>query len=60
VNQQNIAITMFNDKVHQFDKFKFHSKNLSIYNFQIFLIPQGTSAYHISHYNMVINFIWVH
>ncbi len=28
-------------------------------NFHIFPVPQGRSSYHISHQNMVINFMWV-
>ncbi len=31
-----------------------------MYNLHILPIPQGRSSYHISNYNLVIGFMWVH
>jgi hypothetical protein len=34
--------------------------SMSTYNFDIFLVPQCASAYHIFHYNLVIIFMQMH
>ncbi len=61
VNKQHITITTCS--IARFTKNKFksnltHSKSLPTCNFHKLPIPQGTSAYHISHSSMFINFMW--
>jgi hypothetical protein len=60
---QQSEISSFTKTSHNlmFD-FVSNSENslLIVCNFHRLLVPQGRSSYHISHQNMVINFMWVH
>jgi hypothetical protein len=63
VNKQHIAITTCSIARFTRNKFKsnvIHSKSLSTCNFHKLPIPQGTSAYHISHSSLFTNFVQVH